>query len=112
MKGNSIKMTDIPHQKAFEMYALEASRVTDTSFVLAVFVCSIICFIKGKPVTDRVWEPSDDPARHPKIWNYRAKRLNTMFRTSCRTLLHLVTVLLGHGLLRLVRFDTPVTVLT
>ena len=41
MKGNSVKMTNILHQKAFEMHALEASRVTDTSLVLAAFVCSI-----------------------------------------------------------------------
>jgi hypothetical protein len=41
-------MTDILHQKAFEIHALEASRVSDTSFVLAAFVCSIMHIMKEK----------------------------------------------------------------
>ena len=70
MECNSVKMTDIPHQKAFEMYALEASRVTGTSVVLAVFVCSLIRFIgeydkrKEQRITmQRHWE-FDDLVEH------------------------------------------------
>lgn len=73
LKGNSVKTTDILHQKAFEMYALEASRGTDTSFVLAAFVCSIICIKKQNlaPVPSLVH--SDALTNQRNLWNYRAK---------------------------------------
>jgi len=73
MKGNSVKMTDILHQKAFEVYALEASRVTDTSFVLAAFVCSLICVIKQKRVPISFLSHSDALTIQHNRWNYRAK---------------------------------------
>jgi hypothetical protein len=73
MKGNSVKMTDILHQKAFEMYALEASRVTDTSFVLAALVCSIICVIKQKMAQMPSLSHSDALTIQSNLWNYRAK---------------------------------------
>jgi hypothetical protein len=60
--------------------------------------CSITRLIKEKPVIDHVGEHPEDPVRHPKIWNYRTKRLKTASLSSCRTLLQLVTALLGHGL--------------
>ena len=59
--------------------------------------CFITYIMKEKPITDHVGEPLDDPVRHPKIWNYTAKRLKTVLLSSCRTLLQLVTALLGHG---------------
>jgi len=73
MKGNSVKMTDILYQKAFEVYALEASRVTDTSFVLAAFVCSLICVIKQKRVPISFLSHSDALTIQHNRWNYRAK---------------------------------------
>jgi hypothetical protein len=73
MKGNSVNMTDILHQKAFEMYALEASRGTDTSFVLAAFVCSIICVIKQKVASMPFLSHSDALTIESNLWNYRAK---------------------------------------
>jgi hypothetical protein len=73
MKGNSVNMTDILHQKAFEMHALEASRVTDTSLVLAVFVSSIICFIKQKTAQMSSLSHSDTVTIQSNLWNYRAK---------------------------------------
>jgi len=72
-KGNSVKMTDILHQKAFEMYALEASRGTDTSFVLAAFVCSLICIIKQNLAPMPFLSHSDELTIQCNLWNYKAK---------------------------------------
>jgi hypothetical protein len=73
MKGNSVNMTDILHQKAFEMHALEASRVTDTSLVLAVFVSSIIRVIEEKLTPIPSLSHSDALTIQDNLWNYRAK---------------------------------------
>jgi hypothetical protein len=74
MKGNSVKMTNILHQKAFEMHALEASRVTDTSLVLAVFVSSIMYVIKQKLTPMPSPSHSDALTIQDNLWNYRAKQ--------------------------------------
>jgi hypothetical protein len=51
IRGNSVKMTNILHQKAFEMHALEASRVTDTSLVeLFPYISTLITVIVQKAV--------------------------------------------------------------
>jgi hypothetical protein len=55
------------------MHALEASRVTDTSLVLAVFVSSIIQIIKQKLVPMSFLSYSDAVAIANNLWNYRAK---------------------------------------
>jgi len=73
MKGNSVKMTDILHQKAFEMHALEASRVTDTSVVLAAFVCAILRVIKQELAPMPSLSHADALIIQPNLWNYRAK---------------------------------------